>query len=57
MLSAYPKEICALLSTARIVLHSAHRKRPAWGAFNFLAQMGQEKIFGNTLSCGVSMLP
>ena len=57
MLSAYPKEICALLSTARIVLHSAHRKRPAWGAFSFLAQMGQEKIFGNTLSCGVSMLP
>ena len=45
-----PSETCALLSIAKIVLHSEQRKRPGRGAFNFFAQIGHEKILGKRLT-------
>mgnify|MGYP000024979347 CR=1 FL=1 len=40
---------------AKIVLHSEQRKRPALGAFNFFAQIGQENTLGNTSTFGITV--
>jgi hypothetical protein len=39
-----------------MVLHSEHRKRPDFTAFNFLEQAGHGNILGNVASFSTAML-